>query len=226
MKVFSDLCTLIKKKVTKDEIPTASNKTQPYRLRCGSFVEFENIGINDISENTNFGLCPDSQPVAALGKVDLGQHVYLNRYYMDDDETWMQFNMQGDINDVESAQNTIEEMILWKYHHTDTPTSKVQLKNILSTIGLQTIDLDGKTYERVWGEGIRSEMVEFSENVYIDKDDVVDYTVKHSCMLYRRAIPDSTRIEFYLISAEESGDGVLVVHSIGVSITKEDFKTF
>jgi hypothetical protein len=68
-------------------------------------------------------------------------------------------------------------------------------------------------------------MVCFNEEVHVDKDLIVDYTVKHRCMLYRRELQDSARVEFYLISAEE-GDGTNVVHSVGVSITTEDLKNF
>jgi hypothetical protein len=120
-------------------------------------------------------------------------------------------------------------MILWKYYKTDKPTSQKELNALIgesSGVGLPTINLDGKVYNRVWGTSLGySELVSFTEDVHIDKDNIIDYSVNHRCMLYRREIKDSARVEFYLISAEEN-DGTNVVHSVGISITTEDLKNF
>lgn len=223
MSIIDDIKTLFRAKKEID-IKVETNFKDPLKLRYGSFVEFDKVAFDMIKDRSNFGDAPEDQKVAALGKVDLGQGVKLQRYYFDDDETWLQINTQGDDGDA-----GIEEMILWKYYKTDSPTSRAELNALIgenSGVGLPTIKLDGKTYDRVWGTGAAySEMVAFTEEVHVDKDDVVDYTVNHRCMLYRREIEDSARIEFYLISAEEN-DGTNVVHSVGISITTEDLKNF
>jgi hypothetical protein len=218
MKFIDDIKTLFKSKTVTTSVET--DFSGPLRLRKDAFVEFDTIAFNMLSEDTNFGEAPTNQKIASIGKVDLGQGVFLNRYYFDDDETWMQINMQGEGND------GIEEMIVWKYHHTETPTSGTEITKCLKSMGGETIELNGKTYERVWGTGDKAELVEFNEDVYLDKDSIKEYTVRHKCMLYRRALENSARIEFYLVSAENGGDGTLIVHSIGLSISPEDIKNF
>ncbi len=223
MNIIDDIMTLFRSK-KEVEIKVESNFKDLLKLRYGSFVEFEKVGFDIIKDQSNFGDAPEDQKVAAIGKVDLGQGVKLSRYYFDDDEAWLQINTQGSEGD-----QSIEEMILWKYYKTDVPTSRSELNALIdekSGVGLPTIKLDGKTYDRVWGAGAGySELVSFNEEVHVDKDLIVDYTVKHRCMLYRRELEGSARVEFYLISAEEN-DGTNVVHSVGISITTEDLKNF
>jgi len=224
MGFFSDMKTLFKSKKEQVNVEVKTNFNDPLKLRYGSFVEFEHVTFDMIIDESNFGETPADQKVAAIGKVDLGQGVKLNRYYFDDDETWLQINTQGEVGD-----ESIEEMILWKYYKTDKPTSQKELNELIdvsSGVGLPTINLDGKVYNRVWGTSLGySELVSFTEDVYVDKDDIIDYSVNHRCMLYKREIKDSARVEFYLISAEEN-DGTNVVHSVGISITTEDLKNF
>ena len=223
MGFFSDISALFKtKKDDYCETKVLTDFNGPFKLRKDSFVEFDNVPFNMLEEMTNFGTVPENQKIASIGKVDLGQGSHLFRYYFDDDETWMQLNLQGDV----LNEDSVEEMILWKYHHTETPSSFNQVNSCLSKIGQEQITLDGKTYDRVWGCGEKTDLIEFNEEVYIDKDDIKDYTVRHKCMLYRRTLKESTRIEFYLISAENGGDGTMIVHSIGLSMSPEDIKNF
>lgn len=225
MGLIDDFKTLFKsKKENKDQPKIETNFKDPLKLRYGSFVEFENLAFDLIEDKTIFGHSPTNQTVAAVGKVDLGQGVKLHRYYFDDDETWLQINTQGDDGDL-----GVEEMILWKYYKTDTPTSLGEVERLIgsdSGLGLPSFKVDGKIFERVWGTDLGyAEFVQFNEDVHIDKDNVIDYTVNHRCMLYRRDIEDTPRVEFYLVSAEENS-GVAIVHSVGISITKEDIKNF
>ena len=226
MGIFDDIRTLFRSK-SKNSVNNVDLKPDfngPLKLRYGSFVEFDNLVFNLIEDKTLFGHSPQNQKISAVGKVDLGQGVKLQRYYFDDDETWLQVNTQGNDGD-----DGVEEIILWKYYKTDTPTSNKEVERLIgcdSGLGLPSLKVENHVYDRVWGTDLGyAQFVSFNEDVHIDKDNIVDYTVSHRCMLYRREIEDSSRMEFYLVSAEEN-DGISIVHSVGISINREDIKNF
>jgi hypothetical protein len=106
----------------------------PLQLRRGGFVAIDPLPFRMLSERVNFTLGALGQPVAARGEVDLGANTWLHRFYLDDDETWLQVKTDGGIRDEDVSECTI-----WRYWDVKTPGSQAELGQLAgpqSGIGL------------------------------------------------------------------------------------------
>ena len=65
----------------------------------------------------------------------------------------------------------------------------------------------------------------FDEHVFKKSTGKADYDLTHYAMLYERQIPNSERLEYLLISVEDSGpNDFCVVFSIGVDVSQADLE--
>jgi hypothetical protein len=203
-------------------VPSARSASipEPLHLRRGGFVSIDPTPFRMLAERTNFRLAMSDQPVAARGFVDLNGS-YLHRFYMNDDETWLQIKTDGGMDDAH-----VSECILWQYWDAKTPANQTELKFIAgrdSPIGLPTYRVGEYLYQRVWGVAPgNTELVPFVELVYANDDRVPDYHCAHLAMLYRRALDGTEREEYVLISVEERPDSLQVVTSIGMDLLRAD----
>jgi hypothetical protein len=156
----------------------------------------------------------------SVGIVDLGQSNWLSRYYMDDNDTWMQVHTSG------ARDGQVESVILFQYLSCVTVNSDSELKRLAgegSLIGLPAYEHNCKSYAREWGtdEG-QTELVEINEHVCSPKE---FYDVKHHSMLYARETGIPNRREFLLFSVEEDEEDVISIStSIGVSLYTTDLQ--
>src|ERR1700722_7719886 len=67
---------------------------EPLKLRRGGFVEIDSLPFRMLNGRANFEIGDSAQPIAARGLVDL-KGSWLHRYYLDDDETWLQVKTAG-----------------------------------------------------------------------------------------------------------------------------------
>jgi hypothetical protein len=193
---------------------------EPLKLRRGGFVQVDTLPFRMLGERTNFELSSCAQPIAARGLVDLNGS-WLHRYYLDDDDTWIQVKTDGGVGDA-----NVSECILWQYWDTKTPASHTELRQIAgpqSEIGLPTFTVGAYEYQRVWGVARgQTELVPFTEWVF-DKSDVTpSFGCRHHAMLYRRRLENTERQEYVLISVEECPDSLQVVTSIGMDLSPAD----
>jgi len=193
---------------------------EPLKLRRGGFVEVDPLPFRMLAGRANFELGQRAQPIATRGLVDLNGS-WLHRYYLDDDETWIQVKTDGGTDDAH-----VSECILWQYWDTKTPANHAELKTIAgstSDVGLPTYKVGNFIYQRVWGvSNGQTELVPFIEQVFDKNDVIASFCCHHYAMLYRRPIEDSERQEYVLISVEECPDSLQVVTSVGVDLNPAD----
>ncbi len=192
---------------------------EPLGLRRGGFVTVDPTRYRLQADAYVFAAPEGSQRIDARGLVDLGAASELHRFYLTDD-AFVQVN---------TTAKAIDDIKLFVFDETRTPSNHASFEQWLgeeSLIGRQTVEHRGRTFVRVWGDEGQSKVppVAFDESVYTESDTVPAYTVNHYCMLYERPVDDTQRMEYLLISAEQTGDEYCVVFSVGVDISEADLE--
>lgn len=161
---------------------------------------------------------PEDEKVWATGSVDLGQGTRLERFYLDNEDYFLQVVMHG------NGADDIEDIILFGYHQVTTIASRDELLRLTgpdSKVGLPFFELDGAEYQRQWGsEDGQTELVPMLERV---SNPETSYQVRHHSMLYARDLELTNRREFLLFSVEEDEEGNVALSSaIGVTLQLTD----
>ncbi|HCN45553.1 MAG TPA: DUF2491 domain-containing protein [Pseudomonas sp.] len=161
---------------------------------------------------------PADEQIWAQGSIDLGQGMHLERFYLDDEDYFLQVVMHG------SGAADVEDIILFGYHQVTPISSRDELLRLTgpqSPIGLPLFELEGVQYQRQWGdEAGQTELVALQEQV---RNPEASYRVSHHSMLYARDLDLPDRREFLLFSAEEDEQGnVTLSTAIGVTLQPTD----
>lgn len=161
---------------------------------------------------------PQDEKVWAVGSIDLGQGTRLARFYLDNEDYFLQVVMHG------KGADDIEDIILFGYYQVTTIASRDELLRLTgpqSNIGLPFFELDGVEYERQWGsEDGQTELVPMEEQI---SNPEASYRVRHHSMLYARDIELVNRREFLLFSVEEDEQGNIALSSaVGVTLQVTD----
>ncbi|MBJ2319450.1 DUF2491 family protein [Pseudomonas fluorescens] len=188
--------------------------------RPGKGVMFDTTLKLLLDEKTNV-VIPGSQEIWSNGTIDLGQSTWLSRYYMNDEDYWLQVHTTGQI------AGQVESVILFNYLSYVTISSEAELSRLAgpqSLIGLPTYTHDGVEFFREWGsEDGQTELVAMSEQVISPE---ATYSVEHRSMLYARDTGLTDRREFLLFSVEEDAEGTISLStSLGISLYTTDLTT-
>ncbi|MET0846917.1 MAG: DUF2491 family protein [Pseudomonas sp.] len=195
--------------------------TGPLGLGLGKGVMFDTSLRLLLDGNTTVTI-PGSQQFWSNGTVDLGQSTWLSRYYMNDEDYWLQVHTTGEI------AGQVESVILFNYLSYITISSEAELRRLAgpqSLIGLPTYTHNGVEYTREWGtENGQTELVALSEQL---KNPEESYGIEHRSMLYARETGLTDRREFLLFSVEEDAEGTISLStSLGISLYTTDLNTF
>ena len=195
--------------------------TGPLGLALGKSVMFDTTLRLLLDEKTTVAI-PGSQQIWSNGTIDLGQSTWLSRYYMNDEDYWLQVHTTGDI------AGQVESVILFNYLSYVTISSEAELRRLAgpqSLIGLPTYTHNGVEYTREWGtENGQTELVALSEQL---KNPDESYSIEHRSMLYARETGLTDRREFLLFSVEEDAEGTISLStSLGISLYTTDLNTF
>ncbi|MFP3497135.1 DUF2491 family protein [Pseudomonas sp. SIMBA_059] len=191
--------------------------TGPLGLAPGKGVMFDS-SLKLLLDGQTTVVIPGSQEIWSNGTIDLGQSTWLSRYYMNDEDYWLQVHTTGDI------AGQVESVILFNYLSYVTLSSEAELRRLAgpqSLIGLPTYTHDGVEYARVWGsENGQTELVAMSEQVINPE---TSYSIEHRSMLYARDTGLTDRREFLLFSVEEDAEGTVSLStSLGISLYTTD----
>lgn len=161
---------------------------------------------------------PPAQQIWSEGVIDLGEAQWLSRYYLDDEDFWLQVKSSG------ARDGQVDSLVLFNYLACVTVTSEDELRRLAgpqSPVGLPTYTFEGATYERVWGsEAGQTELVPLLEQVSSPQG---LSTVRHQAMLYARDTGLTRRSEFLLFSVEENErNEVSFSTSLGLSLFASD----
>ncbi|GLH51650.1 YjfK family protein [Pseudomonas lactis] len=194
--------------------------TGPLGLAPGKGVMFDTTLKLLLDEKTNV-VIPGSQEIWSNGTIDLGQSTWLSRYYMNDEDYWLQVHTTGQV------AGQVESVIVFNYLSYVTISSEAELRRLAgpqSLIGLPTYTHDGVEFFREWGsEDGQTELVAMSEQVTSPE---ATYSVEHRSMLYARDTGLTDRREFLLFSVEEDAEGTISLStSLGISLYTTDLTT-
>lgn len=198
--------------------PTSTGASGPLGMAQGKGVRFDTT-LALLLEGSTSVRVPFDQAVWSAGWVDLGQSNKLHRYYMNDEDFWVQIHVTGD--------DQVESVTLFNYLSYVTVNSDAELQRLAgpnSLIGLPTYTHDGVEFFREWGsEDGQTELVAMSEQVISPE---ATYSIEHRSMLYARDTGLTDRREFLLFSVEEDAEGTISLStSLGISLYTTDLTT-
>lgn len=190
----------------------------PLGLAQGKGLRFDSTLGLLLDGNTSVRI-PDAQAIWSAGWVDLGQSNKLHRYYLSDEDFWVQIHVTGD--------DQVESVTLFNYLSYVTVNSDAELQRLAgagSLIGLPSYTHDGVQYTREWGtEQGQTELVPMTEQV-VNPDE--SYTIQHHSMLYARETGLTDRRELLLFSVEQDEEGTVSLStSLGISLYTTDLST-
>ncbi len=198
--------------------PASESAGGPLGLAQGKAIRFDTtLGL--LLDGSTSVRVPDAQAIWSAGWIDLGQSNKLHRYYLNDEELWVQIHVTGD--------DQIESVTLFNYVSYVTVNSDAELQRLAgpnSQIGLPTYRHEGVEYTREWGtERGQTELVPLTEQV-INPDE--SYTINHHSMLYARETGLTDRRELLLFSVEQDEEGTVSLStSLGISLYTTDLST-
>lgn len=198
--------------------PTPTVASGPLGMAQGKAVRFDTTLALLLDGSTTVRV-PFDQAIWSHGWVDLGQSNKLHRYYMNDEDFWLQIHVTGD--------DQIESVTLFNYLSYVTVNSDAELQRLAgpsSPIGLPAYSHDGVEFTREWGtEQGQTELVPMTEQV-VNPDE--SYTIEHHSMLYARETGLTDRRELLLFSVEQDEEGTVSLStSLGISLYTTDLST-
>lgn len=161
---------------------------------------------------------PGDEKVWSVGHIDLGQSMALHRFYLDNEDYFLQVGSDG------PNPEDVQDIILFGYYSAEPITSKDELLRLTgpsSKIGLPTYEHDGEVFERQWGTSPgQTELTPLDEDI-VSPD--ATYRVKHLSMLYARETGLINRREFLLFSVEEDEEGsITLTTAVGITLQSTD----
>ena len=198
--------------------PTPTVAGGPLGMAQGKGVRFDST-LSLLLDGSTSVRVPFDQAVWSAGWVDLGQSNKLHRYYMNDEDFWVQIHVTGD--------DQIESVTLFNYLTYVTVNSDAELQRLAgpnSPTGPPTYTHEGVEYTREWGtEQGQTELGPMTEHV-VNGDE--SYTINHHSMLYARETGLTDRRELLLFSVEQDEEGTVSLStSLGISLYTTDLST-
>lgn len=193
-------------------------RERPLGLDNGKHVSVDASLALALNDHLSQPLFTGNQCVWSSGEIDLGQDNFLQRFYLEDNENWLQVHTTGGVDDQAAA------LILFSYASAVVVSSEAELARLAgpdSPIGQPTYSFAGNQFVREWGtEEGQTALIAYSEKVTSPHE---TYTVQHHAMLYARDTALANRREFLLFSAEEDQEGaVTLTTSVGISLYTTD----
>lgn len=199
--------------------PGALTHAMPLGLRIGAHLQFD---------RTLYGVAPGAmteelpagyQGVPCYGHVDLGDGYALHRFYLDDDAFLQVSTVGGDVDGIQG----------FVFHETVNPPTKAAFQAFVAEhehLGAAAIDYAGQRWSRVTSASAGSERIPamaYDEVLYRHQPPRRDDDLTHYAMLYSREVPELSRQELLLVSAEDSGPNEFsITYSVGMDLTSAD----
>ncbi|WP_122207753.1 DUF2491 family protein [Pseudomonas viridiflava] len=191
--------------------------SSPLGLSSGRMLCLD-ASLKMLLDGHSYVVVPGDEKICAVGRIDLGQSLVLQRFYLDDEDYFLQVVTDG------PTPEDIQDIILFGYYSASPITSKDELLRLTgpaSKIGLPTYEHEGEVFERQWGtEAGQTELTPLDEDI-VSPDGA--YRVKHLSMLYARETGLINRREFLLFSVEEDEAGdITLTTAVGVTLQSTD----
>ncbi|GFM86654.1 hypothetical protein PSCICO_20530 [Pseudomonas cichorii] len=195
----------------------ASGPSSPFGLASGRMLCLDS-SLKMLLDGHSEVVVPGDEKVWAVGRIDLGQSMFIHRFYLDNEDYFLQVVSNG------RNPEDVQDIILFGYYSASPIASKDELLRLTgpsSKIGLPTYEHDGEVFERQWGtETGQTELTPMDEDVSSPDG---GYRIKHLSMLYARETGLINRREFLLFSVEEDEEGVITLTTaVGVTLQSTD----
>ncbi|MBX8543660.1 YjfK family protein [Pseudomonas cichorii] len=195
----------------------ASGPTSPFGLTSGRMLCLDS-SLKMLLDGHSEVVLPGDEKVWAVGRIDLGQSMSIHRFYLDNEDYFLQVVSNG------PNPEDIQDIILFGYYSASPIASKDELLRLTgpsSKIGLPTYEHDGEVFERQWGtETGQTELTPMDEDVSSPDG---GYRIRHLSMLYARETGLINRREFLLFSVEEDEEGAITLTTaVGVTLQSTD----
>ncbi|MBI6855130.1 YjfK family protein [Pseudomonas lijiangensis] len=195
----------------------ASGPTSPLGLASGRMLCLDS-SLKMLLDGHSEVVLPGDEKVWAVGRIDLGQSMSIHRFYLDNEDYFLQVVSNG------PNPEDIQDIILFGYYSASPIASKDELLRLTgpsSKIGLPTYEHDGEVFERQWGtETGQTELTPMAEEVSSPDG---GYRIQHLSMLYARETGLINRREFLLFSVEEDEEGAITLTTaVGVTLQSTD----
>ena len=191
----------------------------PLGLRVGARVQFDRTMYSVAPGAMTEELPEGHQGVPCYGHIDLGDGYALHRFYLDDDAFLQVGTVAGD---VEAIQGFV-------FHETVHPPDKAAFQRFVmghAHLGAPNIDYGGHQWTRATQTteaDRRIPAMVYDEVLYRNQPPRRDDDLTHYAMLYSREVPELSRQELLLVSAEDSGPADFsITYSVGVDLTTAD----
>lgn len=204
-----------------DEKSAVTLAKSPLGIETGTQISFSESLPLLLQDTTKLSL-PAGDFVYSTGVVDLGEGERLHRFYLDNEDYWIQIQTYG------YDENQVKNIVLFAFLSCQFVNSEAELERLAgkgSNIGMPDYVHDGVTYTREWGtENGQTDFVSLTEAVQNPDE---SYEVKHLSMLYARETELTNRREFLLFSVEEKEGAaqeptVSLTCSLGVTLFSTD----
>ncbi len=205
----------------KPAAPAATMPVFPLGLRPKAGVEIDLLPFRLAAGALLFQPPEGAQFVERIGRIQLAEGATeIHRFYLTDD-AFLQ---------VITSAGVIEAIGYFVFHQTIAPDNAAAFRawtQAGSRIGQPVFEIDGRRYERQWGEDPArwAPPVAMDERVFGADLSKPEFDLTHYAMLYARDADTPSGREHLLISAEDYGPNEFsVVISIGVPLSVADLR--
>ncbi len=199
----------------KKEIPAADKFYSPLRIGLHSTIEIKTVDWIVIKEQLNktMVLPSSNMSVVAIGEMkaddDLIYHIYMV------DQSDQEFILQLYCTNIK-----VNEATLFKQVVNIIPLTESEWDEHMGSIGDKNIELDGNTYDRVWGSEHNGhiDLIKFNETI-VEQNKTTDYVDNY--LLYGRTFKNLTGVdekELLLVGVEETDETAEITMMLGLSI--------
>jgi len=217
-----------KKKWGRDkEVPAQEQFYSPLRIGLHSTIYVNTVDLLLMVDQLNpyYKLPSGDMSVNAIGTFTLeGNKVY--QVYTEDPDGEEFILRIVEEEDFHTGDPKVAEVNLFKQVFTVTPETQASLERVLGDIGFLQIEVEGKTYDRLWGDQY-TEKLDFrilNETVVTPRstDTYVD-----NYILYGRTVNNvlgDDLTESLIVGIEEDDDRAQVIMQAGLSININDIE--
>lgn len=203
-----------------EEIPPTEQFYTPLRIGLHSTITIETVDLLGLTTefHPDFKLPNGTLDVVAISTIDNDPDKIYRVSAVDHDETPYIVQLVGSY-DPRSGEQDITEAMFFQQISDYEPLTQEEWDGVAGKLGATTYEVNGLTYERVWGEeqdGVIDLFV-FNENA-VALDGESKYTLNQ--MLFGREVTnfDAKTTEFVLMSVEEEDDRDSIITNIGFII--------
>ena len=203
-----------------EEIPPTEQFYTPLRIGLHSTITIETVDLLGLTTqfHPNFKLPNGTLDVVAISTIDNDPDKIYRISAVDNDQTPYIVQLVSSY-DPRSGEQDITEAMFFQQVSNYEPLTQEEWNGVTDKLGAAAYEVDGLTYERVWGEeqdGV-IELFVFEEDV-VALDGETKYTLNQ--MLFGRELTnyDAETTEFVLMSVEEDDDRDSIITNIGFII--------